>query len=104
MKFSFLQRIKKTGSPTSLGINVHRDWVVLFLTTVVLALCVLTFSYNFFRKIERGDAFLVNEEQPVGLENLDRKKLGDTVNFYERHREQFSNLEKNRPPYKDPSL
>ena len=83
---------------------MYRDWAVLCIGLSIVAFCLLSYSYYFFVQLQSGEAFSIQEAKPVGLENLDLKKLKETVDFYDAKRAKYVELHKNRPPYPDPSL
>jgi len=99
-KFEF----KKSGTSLNLGSGPERDWKLIALSTILLALFVIGFSLYVFIQIDKGEIFVV--ERPGGREGriLDIDKLRATVDYYQSKAETFETLKSQVIQSQDPSL
>lgn len=109
MEIDFKKILKQV---TSLGkkdtikspISPHRDWRMVFIVFVVLAIAVSGGSAYMFMQIEQDQLFTSEGGSGQQVKKFNTSKLIDTIKQFEQKEEELRRLRATRPQIVDPSI
>lgn len=102
---TFLSKLNvKITRPSYASPSPESDWKIIFISTVVLVICVIILSIFVFIKIDKGEIFLTGGMIEKIEKPLDVSHLKETVNYYEGKRVEFERIKNSRVPSADPSI
>ncbi|MBI2618302.1 hypothetical protein HYW58_02520 [Candidatus Kaiserbacteria bacterium] len=70
-------------------LNAHFHWKLLFGGFLTLNILILLLSLYLFLQINEGDIFLVEQNQEIRIETIDRNMLNETIAFFESKNTRF---------------
>jgi type II secretory pathway component PulC len=85
-------------------INASTDWHMLLIIFIIVTIVAVSFSVYLFMQINKGEIFVVKQDESVLSDSIDRTLLKETLSLYEEKSRNFEELKINRPSVVDPSL
>ena len=82
--------------------RANRHWLLLLLIFVVLSTAMLLFSLYLFLQINEGDIFLVDPQEQVSLDTIDRAKLERVIDMFKERSVLFEARKTTVPSTPDP--
>ena len=87
------------------GTSAQADWKIIFFSTVLIIIVVSILNVVMFIKIDKGEIFVVKENNPMSKNALNLEKLKETNLYYKNKALEFESLKKGTSsPVVDPSL
>ncbi len=83
--------------------NPHRDWAVLIVATLLLAVSVIAWQYHLFQQIEKGEAFVVERTIPKNSSLFNKAEIEAVGEQVKARDTRFANLKKTAPAIIDPA-
>ena len=91
-------------SHLNLGRGPERDWKIIFISIIILALVAISLSVYIFIKIDKGEIFVVRQSEEDKAKSLDISLLKKTVSYYQDKAAKFERMKKERSTVADPSI
>lgn len=85
-------------------INPRRDWNIILLFFVLTLIILIVFGSYLYRKISKGNLFVVPERNEPIAETIDRSELKKIFDYYETKSRLFEENKIKKPEVIDPSL
>lgn len=101
-KFHY-HRTDKTGLSV-FGRGIHFDWEALLSLFMITVLIIVLINMKIFLQIRAGDIFKVNQVTETKTVGLDRKKLADTLAFFQSKIKTTDSVKGELQPLVDPAL
>lgn len=86
------------------GTNPETDWKIIFVSTVVLIVGVITLSVFVFIKSDKRESLVTNNNDVQSEAQLDTELLRETILYYQDKKVEFERLDGVVAPMTDPSL
>ena len=83
-------------------IHARRDWLIMFLLSLVAFVGVIFFSFFLFLEINKGDLYVVAAGSGQRIETIDRTLLAETLDSFEIKARRFSELTEHPPSIPSP--
>lgn len=74
------------------GRDARRDWQAVFIAFLLLNLVSVALNLFVYERINKGEFFLVDKQEPVTVGTVNRFDLEKTVSFFEEKRRKFESL------------
>lgn len=94
---------KVNGRLFGFGTSPEADWKIIFISTMILAILVITLSVFMFIKIDRKGIFVVERSTGERETTLDASLLRETVLYYQNKALEFKRIKSTITPATDPS-